>query len=313
MVVPGHHHLVRPDDRGDRVGGHDLAGLVEDHHVEQPGGGQHLAHHQRRHRPARLDREQHVGRLVEQAAQRQVAAAQRGLLADDPGLQRVPVLGVTRCLGPGLADPGPVRGQVLHVPVPEVVGDLVQRVAALGRVARVTDPDLIQDRGVPGVVEGGRGQVAARLPAGQLVQQRAQPHPVEPQCQLVQPGQLPRRVLVRSQRPDHPLDRALPVPGTAGLGQRRDERAQRGQLAFGLREQAGQPGVARGQPGRAGLALAEFLPLCQLAGGRVEGSMQVLPGRPGLGGAGPQRPGLGAQPTPFEQAEPFPVTGRGGE
>jgi len=39
VVVPGHHHLVRPYHRGDRVGGHDLAGLVEDHHVEQPGGG----------------------------------------------------------------------------------------------------------------------------------------------------------------------------------------------------------------------------------------------------------------------------------
>ena len=218
MVVPRHHHLVRPDDRGDRVGGHDLAGLVEDHHVEQPGGGQHLAHHQRRHRPARLDREQHVGRLVEQAAQRQVAAAQRGLLADDPGLQRVPVLRVTRHLGPGLPDPGPVRGQVLHVPVPEVVGDLVQRAAALGRVPRVADPDLVQDRGVPGVVEGGRGQVAVCLPAGQLVQQRAHPHPVEPQRQLVQPGQLPRRVLVRGQRLDHPLDRALLTPGAAGFG-----------------------------------------------------------------------------------------------
>ena len=39
VVVARHHHLVRPYHRGDRVGGHDLAGLVEDHHVEQPGGG----------------------------------------------------------------------------------------------------------------------------------------------------------------------------------------------------------------------------------------------------------------------------------
>ena len=117
---------------GDRVGGDDLAGLVEDHHVEQPGRGQHLAHHQRRHGPARLDREQHVAGLVEQPPQRQVAAAQRRLLADDPGLQRVLVQGVAQPVGPGAAHPRPVGGQVLHVAHPEVAGDLVERVAVVG-------------------------------------------------------------------------------------------------------------------------------------------------------------------------------------
>ena len=136
-VVARDHHLMGPDHRADRVGGDDLARLVEDHHVEQPGQRQHLADHQRRHRPARLQREQHVAGLVEQPAQRQVAAAQRRLLADHPGLQRVLVDRVPQLPGPRAAHPGAVRGQVLDVASAELLGDLVEGDAVLGVVVEV--------------------------------------------------------------------------------------------------------------------------------------------------------------------------------
>ena len=84
----------------------------------------------------------------------------------------------------------------------------------MGRVGRVADPDLVQDRGVPGVLERRRGQVRPGLPAGQLVQQRAQAQLVEVAAQLVQPRQLPGRVLVGGQR-RQPLRRVGGQPQVA--------------------------------------------------------------------------------------------------
>ncbi len=67
-------------------------------------------------------------------------AAQRRLLADDPGLQRVPVLGVAQPVRPGAADPAGVGRQVRYVPDPEVAGDLVQRAAAVRGIAADRGP-----------------------------------------------------------------------------------------------------------------------------------------------------------------------------
>ena len=164
------------DDRRDRVGRDDLAGLVEDDHVEQPGGGQHLADHQRGHRPARLEREQHVAAWSSSRRSgrwpRRSAACLRMTRACSgcrswASRSRSAQARRTRARLAARCSTSRTR---------KSLGDLVQRGAAVGRVARVADPDLVQDRGVPGVVERGRGQVAVRLPAGQLVQQRAQPH-----------------------------------------------------------------------------------------------------------------------------------------
>ncbi len=110
------------------------------------------------------------------------------------------ILRLTQPLGPGVPDPAPVGREVLHVAAAEVAGDLVERVAALGGIPRITDLDLIQDRGEPGVIEGRSGQVRAGLDAAELVEQRCQAQVVEPGGELVQPGQLPGRVLVSGQR-----------------------------------------------------------------------------------------------------------------
>ena len=296
MVVARDHHLMRPDHRADRVGRHDLAGLVEDHQVEQPGGGQHLADHQRGHRPARLQREQHVAGLVEQPAQRQVAAAQRGLLADHPGLQRVLGHGVPQLPGPRAADPGPVGGQVLHVAAAELLGDLVQRGAVLGAVVRVADPDLVQDRPVPGVVERARDQVRgdrvrAGRAAGHLVEQRRQPELAEPAGQLVQPGQLPRGFLVGGQRGG----RRVRVLVEAGQRGHRGERVHLGRGVLpGLRERR----VAGRQPR---LAVARPGPGCP----RRAGQPQCLPLGPGLLAQRPPlpEPGLLRVPQRGEQGQ----------
>jgi hypothetical protein len=82
---------------------------------------------------------------------------------------------------------------VLHIADPEVTSDLVQRGAVVGSVTGIADPDLIQDRRVPGKVESGRGEVRPGLPAGQLIQQRAEAGLGKPAAQLIKPGQFPDR------------------------------------------------------------------------------------------------------------------------
>jgi len=185
-----------------------------------------------------------------------VAPAQRGLLADHPGLERVPVLRVAQLPGPGAAHPRPVGGQVLDVAGPEVAGDLVQGVAAMRRVPGIADPDLIQDRGVPGLVERGRGQPGRRLQAGKLVEQLAEPQVVERGAELVEPGQLPRGFLVGHELSQQRL----------GVVGQPDVLAQRGQQHLGLAQQAGQLGETGRQPRRAAVG-GQFPPLGQLGGG----------------------------------------------
>ena len=66
-----------------------------------------------------------------------MAATQRGLLADDPGLQGMPVAGLQEGLCPCPADSRAVGREVLDVVDPEVPRDLVECLAAVGCVPRV--------------------------------------------------------------------------------------------------------------------------------------------------------------------------------
>ena len=218
-----------------------------------------------------------------------MAAAQRRLLADDPGLQRVPVLGVAQPVGPGAPDPAGVSQQVLHVPVPEVTGDLIQRRAAVRGVTRVADPHPVQDGRVPRVVEHGHSQSGPGLPAGQFIQQLAEAQLGETRPELIQPGQLPRGVLVRGQLGE--LSRGV-------LGQR-DVATQQAELGGAVRAEFGQLRIAVRQPGQAG-AGAQLAPLGQLAGGGRGAPGQLFPGR--LGRPGGQRAGLLAQRPAIEGA-----------
>ncbi len=197
-----------------------------------------------------------------------MAAAQRGLLADHPGLERMPVLSLAYLLGPGTAHPRPVGGQVLDVAGPEVAGDLVQGIAAMRRVPGIANPDLVQDRGVPGLVERGRGEVGRGLAAGQLVQELAEAQLVERAAELIEPGQLPGGFLVGrelgKQRPGV-LGQPYVVP-------------QHGQLPLGLGYHARQLGETRREPRRAAVG-GQFLPVGELGGSVVQRRGQLFAGR----------------------------------
>ena len=78
-LLSGDDDLACAHDGGDRVMGHDLAGLVEDHDVEQACGRQDSADDEGRHGPAGLGRQEHVGRLGDESAQRQVPGLAAGL------------------------------------------------------------------------------------------------------------------------------------------------------------------------------------------------------------------------------------------
>ncbi len=75
------------------------------------------------------------------------------------------------------------------------------------------------------MVEGGDGHVRVRLATGQLVQQRAEADVIEPDAELIEPRQLPCRVLVRGQGREQRL----------GLVRNPDVGAQRGELPLALR------------------------------------------------------------------------------
>jgi len=103
-----------------------------------------------------------------------------------------------------MQDPQAVRHQVLHVALAEVARDFVERRVGLGRVPRVVDFDLIEDRGVPRVIECLRSLIRSGLAPAKLVEQRRKAQLVESRRQLVQPRQPPRRVLVGRQRCELP-------------------------------------------------------------------------------------------------------------
>ena len=77
--IPGHHHFPGSHNGADGVGGGDLRGLVEYHHIEQLRLRQGFRHQQRAHRPAGFERPQHVGCLLQQSAHRHMSSFAIGL------------------------------------------------------------------------------------------------------------------------------------------------------------------------------------------------------------------------------------------
>ena len=104
LVVPGDHELPAPQDGGDRVGGGDLGGLVEDDDIEVGQRRQQLADHQRAHRPAGFQCQQHVRSVADEVPDGHVPPLQPGLVLDERGL----VLELVACphgvFGVGAAD-----------------------------------------------------------------------------------------------------------------------------------------------------------------------------------------------------------------
>ena len=90
-LVADHHHLRRAAQRRHRFLGRDLAGLVEDHHVEQVGAErQGVGHRQRAHQPDRLEIVDHqAGVAAGEFADRAIAHALAELV-----LQLAPAAGV---------------------------------------------------------------------------------------------------------------------------------------------------------------------------------------------------------------------------
>ena len=159
---------------------------------------------------------------------------------------------------------------MLHVLDPEVIGDLVQSGPVMRRVRRIAHPDVVQDRAVPRVVEDGRGQFGPGLAPRQLVEQRAQAGLVEPDAEVIQPGQPPGGLLIGDQRGEQ-------RPGLVGdlAGRGPQVAAEQGELvaAIGLQllkliESGRQPG----QPA----AGAQLLPLGELGSRRTQQPVQLL-------------------------------------
>src|SRR5579863_2748616 len=106
----------------------------------------------------------------------------------------MPVARLGQRLGPGTADPGGVGRQVLDVVGTEITGDLVECRAAVRRVPAVAHSYLVEDGGVPGMVEGGGNEPRLRGTLSEFVKQRAQAQLGKSGAQLVQTRQLPRSV-----------------------------------------------------------------------------------------------------------------------
>ena len=104
LVVAGDHELPAPQDGGDRVGGGDLGGFVEDDDVEVGQRRQQLADHQWAHRPAGFQCQQHVRSVADEVPDRHVPPFQPGLMLDERGLVLELVAGPHGVFGVGPAD-----------------------------------------------------------------------------------------------------------------------------------------------------------------------------------------------------------------
>ena len=252
VLVARDHDLARAQDRRYRVGGRHLARLVEHHDVEVPGvGGQQLRHDERAHGPARLQRGEHVRRGGEQLPDRQVPALQVGLVLHEAALVRVLLADPHDVLRYGPQDAGGAGVYVGVVRGAVVGGEAAVHVAVERADARVGEADMLQDRGVPAMVEAGHraGRVGAGRP--HFGQQRGEAEPVEVGRQFGQAGQPAQRALVGHQRADEVFGVGRRERPQVGGGQ---ERVQCGQFTVepvggGLRG-----GIVVGQARRAAVA-----------------------------------------------------------
>jgi hypothetical protein len=194
LVIAGDHELPAAQDRGDRVGGGDLGGLVEDDDIEVGQRGQELADHQGAHRPAGLQREQDVRGVADEVADGQVPPFEAGLVLDQRGLVRELIACSYRVLGVGAADPRRGRLDVAAVAVAEFPDGLVLRLGREASQRQVGQREVVQDRAEPGMPEGPDSEFLRCLAGCHAGQELAEPGGLQrdaESAQLGEPGQGP--------------------------------------------------------------------------------------------------------------------------
>ena len=191
LGVARHDRLASPQQRGNRVRGRNLARLVEDHHIEGwlTVERQQLGDHQRAHHPARLERGQHIGCLLEKLARRQVPPLAVRLAHDQLRLLRMRIPRRHRSLRPG---PHNARRALRNMP-PVRLAKLGHRGIMSGGAKRgefgLGRLNGVQHGERPGILQHLRRSFTAQTALAGRAHDRVEPPLRQPLAQLVQARQ----------------------------------------------------------------------------------------------------------------------------